>query len=191
MCEFTDKKYIKKATDYFTGKNINDIRHPLLMRRFPHAFEPAHCPVCGTYLSLHERRPFGRATRSMCAECYEILVTDGTSYSCFLCGRTLPEYKIRVQRHNIREIREHIHDEACLEYWTVIHNIAVNEPDATPDIKLIPEHTQSGIPFEDFINQRQIGDRIIDADHVKIPRRNALQVPLTNSYKGKPVKFLD
>lgn len=213
MCEFTAKKIIKKASNYFTGKNMSDLRHPLLMERFPHAFKPAHCPVCGKYLSNSERRPAGMATRSMCAECYERLVAKGISYDCFMCGNPLPNSKIRVQGENIREISEHIHDEHCINYWTVIHNVAVSEPGRESIFTELPEHTQSNMPFESHFNKPQIqyqipgytqksipnGDfsmaagmqnKIIEKVLAETHKKNTAQLPHTKTYKGKPIRTL-
>jgi len=169
MCEFTNKKHVRRAVSHFEENNIKDPRHPVVMERFPHAFQPGYCPKCGKYLTRGERKPSGRATRSMCFRCYNRLVAEKINYECLLCGGDLPDNKIYSQQDNVREIKEHLHDDPCVYYWTLIHNVAVTEPERKR-FKLLPEHTHSETGFESFFNKPQ----------------NLLE----EKYKGKPVKVL-
>ena len=180
MCEFTDKKHFKRAMKFFHNNNISDPRHPEIMKRFAHAFEPSHCPVCGDYLSERERRPNGLSTRSMCSRCYEALIENSISYDCFLCGGRLPDSKIQAQRSNIREISEHIHDDNCFEYWTVMHNTVVDGPSKPKIPVLIPRRTPSSLLLKEPMDNRL---------QIEYSNPNNF-IPSPRFHNGKAVKVL-
>ena len=140
MCEFTDNKHKMSALNFFNTLPNSNMVFGMVRQRLPNAFNPAHCAVCGKYLSEKERRPRGRATRSMCVGCYENNIANHINYSCFLCGMALPEDKVQAQRGNRRELKHHIHDSVCVPLWTIIHNVAVAEPDIVPQFKQLPHH---------------------------------------------------
>ena len=129
MCEFTSSNNKRKALDFFRHNQFADMNIDGLSERFPYALQEGHCPKCGRYLEDFERRPPGRATRSMCLDDYEYWVAYKTSYECFVCDRPLPDEKIHAQRRDIRELKHRLHDGTCTHIWTIIHNVSVGESD--------------------------------------------------------------
>jgi len=130
MCEFTQR--IIQLQPTMSGRFINDL--------FPMNFRPryqyqlvkeGHCPERGKILSFEDRRPAGRATRSLCAQCYTDLIEKTINYNCFICGRLLPKYKVKAQMQDSREISNHIDDGYCLDYFTLVHCKVVGGVDMT------------------------------------------------------------
>lgn len=122
MCEYTDR--IQKLVPVMSGRSVNDLFSAHVMARFPYSsVMEGYCPVswCGRPLSLGERRPYGRTTRSLCRDCYGSLILSRVNSNCFICDRPLPDMKIRAQRTNSREIAHNIHDRECIDYFTLIH----------------------------------------------------------------------
>jgi len=129
MCEFTSWINKKMALRFVSNCDANDLNIHGLSERFPYALQENRCPKCGRYLEDFERRPLGRATRSMCLEHYENLITNNFSYECIVCGRPLPDEKRSTQHRNNREVKHHLHDGPCTHIWTITHNVSVGEPD--------------------------------------------------------------
>ena len=168
MCEFSDMNHMSSAMNFFRGRAPQEVFPEQLRRRFPYAFQKGRCPKCGTYLSIKERIPRGRATRSMCHEDYNQLIAYRMDQDCFLCGNSLPHDKFKAQKQNPREVKHHLHDRACFHCWTLIHNVAVAELDVV-DGGIKPVYTvQKALP----------------------PPKRKLKISSFLSYKGKPVKVL-
>lgn len=129
MCEFSDFIHKTKAFAFFGGRNSPRAFPPDILARFPFALRAGCCPKCGRYLQDWERKPPGRATRSMCRKDYENLIARRINLNCFVCGRALQQHKVQAQYQNPREMENHIHDGACNAAWTVIHNVAIAEPE--------------------------------------------------------------
>ena len=137
MCivDSTDNK--KKALSFFQKRKYQTtLSLPHLEKRFPKAFLPGQCPVCGVSLSSTDMRPKGRASRCMCVSCYGKLIAEKINTDCFVCGDRLDHDKIKEQLDNPREIVEHIHDGECWSIWTIIHNIVLGERDVIETLSL-------------------------------------------------------
>jgi hypothetical protein len=162
MCEFTSRKSKKDAYRFFrnNGFRIN-VPISVLKSRFPYAFQPEQCPVCGCRLSAREMRPPGRATRCMCIYDYEQLIASSINESCFICGRPLPSRKIEKQLENPREIEHHMDDQDCRHLWTLLHNVVLNEFG-------IPSPRELTFQHRDRITQ----DRLLESP---------------SNYKGRPI----
>jgi len=120
MCEFSGR--IKGLVPNMAGRGINEIFSANVQARFPYgSVRVGHCLVCGAQLSDIERRPPGRATRSMCETCYGDLIVARVNEYCVVCGGRLPQYKVQAQIKNPRELRENIHEGECLDYFTLCH----------------------------------------------------------------------
>jgi hypothetical protein len=131
MCEFRDWRYKGPAMNYFGAASPRELVPPHILARFPYALQEGHCPVCGRYLEYRERNPGRRASRSMCREHYESLIVYSTTSICFVCGRVLPDEKVRAQDRNRREVANHVHEGECMYRWTIIHDVAVGDPEVT------------------------------------------------------------
>lgn len=181
MCEYTDKEHRKKGLKFLRNNHPQNILNTHIKRRFPYSLRRGCCPVCGYHLSHLERWPPGRASRSMCVSCYEELIVNRINHNCFVCGRPLSNRKIKKQMNNPREIQFHIEDGYCENLWTIIHNIAVGEPefvDVTPRTKNISFTPKS-------IQLKQNDDGIL------IPLDSGMKNILGHqSHKGKPIKVI-
>ena len=132
MCEFTEPGRLNSAMNHF-ARNPNSGLIRYVQRRFPYAFRPGCCPVCGQFLEDWQRMPVGRATRSMCEGDYLNQIAYSMSGACFVCRRALPGDKLASIRRNSREVAHHIHDGECMHMWTLIHNFSVRPPDMAYD----------------------------------------------------------
>ena len=155
MCEFTDAVHKRAALQYFSAFPERLFNNPILLERFPFAFQQGKCPVCGAFLESHERRPQGRATRSMCSYDYQNLIANMVNDSCLICVGPLAESKVQNQYRQPREVAHHLHDGECTNLWTLIHNVSVSEPEIVarlaeptrPSGYLPPPATGARMPF--------------------------------------------
>ena len=188
MCEFADSYHKSRAIQYFRGRTIQNALPPGFFGRFPFALTAEGCcPTCGKYLEYWERRPAGRATRSMCAQDYENVIAKRIDGNCFVCGLQLQNHKVQAQYRNPREVEHHIHDGNCNMIWTVVHNVAIGEPfgDSRP--------LDDGSGNDDFIDAEfnsmptlplRPAPRALPAPGQRLP--NLFQ----RTHKGKPVRTL-
>ena len=120
MCEYT--KRIEEVKQAMAGKSIDYSFPEYVQIRFQYwRVREGHCPGCGVSIHIKERRPYGRATRSLCNQCYNDLILYKLNYNCFVCGGLLSHYKTQDQMANPREIKNNIDDGDCLDYFTVVH----------------------------------------------------------------------
>lgn len=120
MCEYTER--IKEVERVMSGKSIDYSFPEHVQVRFPYRMvREGHCLACGVLIPIDERRPYGRATRSLCHHCYTNMVVNKLNYNCFVCGGLLSHYKTQDQMANPREIKNNIDDGDCLDYFTVVH----------------------------------------------------------------------
>ncbi len=183
MCEFASNKMKQPAMDHFSTYPKHTIRvvFSRLRENFPRSWHLGQCPVCGKILSNQEKRPTGKCTRSMCGPCYERLIAGRTKYDCFLCGVNLPEEKIMEQMKNPREIRAHMHENICVHAWTIIHNIALAEPEAHYQDVLAPAQLENtGSQLVSQPQQFMLEDQ----------RDSYFKVPIFKSYKSKKVRVI-
>ena len=203
MCEFTSSNNKRRAMQFFRRNQIGAQDIHGLFGRFPYALQEGHCPKCGRYLEGFERRPDGRATRSMCLDDYEYWVAGRMSNYCFVCARSLPEEKIYDQRRNNREVKHHMHDGVCTYIWTVIHNVSVGEPDFVQRFgKSLDRIVVIG--FSKHFNRpddatttnwlpAHSGNRLRSPTHISkaLPYpKTQEKIPIRRSYNGKAVKAL-
>ena len=146
MCEWTDSKHKNQAFAFMKDRDPNQVISPFIKSRFSYAMNKGHCPKCGKFLSERERNPKGRATRSMCQNCYEGWIANRVNTNCFVCDIPLPLEKIEAQYENTREIANHIHDGACSHIWTIIHNVANDDS----------EHGQYQIPQHEIPKHQRV-----------------------------------
>ena len=196
MCEFTDEVHKTQALSYFASFP-DRLYNPLVLERFPYAFQRGRCPVCGRPLELSERRPPGRATRSMCSYDYHNLIASRIDDSCFVCGGTLAEVKVREQYRQPREVTHHLHEGECTNLWTLIHNVSVSEPDIVN--RLSAPTRASGYlppPANDFqlpFSAQSLQDSSINLDQiVLVPVRKALEpFPPKLTHRGKRIRYIE
>jgi len=192
MCEFTDNYHKQKVFEFMRGKASNEVITPQIRSRFPYALQRGICPVCGKVLLKQERKPMGRATRSMCRRCYEELIAARINTRCFVCAKPLPSYKIEDQYDNPREVANHIHDGSCIHTWTLIHNVAVTESEQ-PEIKSLHDPRQQSIPYTSMIQDRQKNIPRIPLDvyeHFRTREKAPIRSQVPRTYRDKPVKIL-
>ena len=183
MCEFASPKMMQPATDHFSTYPKHTIGEVFsrLRNKFPHSGHPGQCPVCGKILAQREKRPAGKCTRSMCGPCYERLIAGRINHNCFLCGGNLPNDKIMEQMKNPREIRAHMHEDICVHAWTIIHNIALAEPE---------------VHYQDVLDPAQLentGSQLVSSPQqfmLEDQRDSYFKVPIFKSYKSKKVKVI-
>ena len=161
------------------------------------------CPVCGWDLEHWERRPAGKATRSLCKEDYERLIARTVNYDCFVCGSPLESPKVSAQRRDLREVQNHIHDGQCNNTWTLIHNVSVGEPEVMKALGLDTDLSEVTVPHDQHRESllliavkrspeplplahgsRQGFPRALPAPAERIP------ILLEKIHKGKPVRVL-
>jgi len=196
MCEFSDWSHKNKAFQDFRRGVIHNGLIAAVNARFPYALMEGCCPKCGRYLEEWERRPQGRATRSMCKGDYECWISGRIDASCFVCGGRLENHKIQAQYQNPREVEHHIHDGDCRTVWTVLHNVALGEPDMVRAFGRQTNPQRMPLLDEGFGN-----DSFIDAEFTHAPALDwqpapkALPAPgervpqfVQRTYKGKPVR---
>lgn len=128
MCEFCSQQFIADNVIPYSGDRYAG--NPVHTRKlFRYGGNKGVCPVCGRRLSIAEMRPEGRATRSLCQSCYNMLVPNNVgAYDCLICGDQLPMDKMQAQHDNPRELRAHIHEGYCMGIWGKIHNIVLGTP---------------------------------------------------------------
>jgi hypothetical protein len=154
MCEFRDWQYKGPAMTYFANASLRELLPPNIRARFPYALQEGCCPVCGRYREYRERIPESRASRSMCREHYESLVAHTITSSCLVCGRTLPDKKIRAQQQNRREVANHIHEGECLYRWAIIHDVAVGDLEVTA---VFARHGIQARDYQPFVANAEYG----------------------------------
>ena len=196
MCEFSDWFHKNQALQYFRGREIYGALPSGVLAGFPFALMERCCPKCGKYLQDWERRPPGRATRSMCREDYDRWIAGRIDAACFVCGLPLQNHKVQAQYHDPREVEHHIHEGTCKLVWTVLHNVALGELDmvracgrqANPQpMALLDEG------FGDFIDAEFTEELALSWE----PALKALPAPgerhsqfVQRTHKGKPVRTL-
>jgi hypothetical protein len=168
MCEFTDNQHKNAALNFISGKSREEVVPRHVQNKFKYSLQPGRCPRCGKVLSRSERKPKGRATRSMCVECYASFIASHIDSNCFVCDMGLPDSKIIAQQKEPREVQHHLHGGACTHCWTLIHNVAVEEPDTINQAVQLPYQNQLALP----------------------PPEEKFRVPFFGTYKGKRVKVL-
>ena len=120
MCEFTSR--ILELEKAMSGRFVNDLFPMHVSNRYPYqVVQEGQCLECSRTLWDKDRRPSGRATRSLCDWCYTNLIANTINHNCFICGQLLPDFKVRDQKINRREISHHIDDGYCLDYFTLVH----------------------------------------------------------------------
>jgi len=196
MCEFSDWFHKNKAFQDFRAGVIHRALLAVVLSRFPYALMEGRCPKCGRPLQDWERRPAGRATRSMCREDYEHWIAGRIDNNCFVCGEQLENYKILAQYQNPREVEHHIHEGECKTVWTVLHNVALGEPDMVRAFgrQMSPQPRgalEQGFGNGDFIEAEFTQAPALDWQ----PAPKALPAPgqripqfLQRTHKGKPVR---
>jgi len=196
MCEFSDWSHKNKAFQDFRRGVIHNGLIARALNRFPYALMEGCCPKCGRPLQDWERRPQGRATRSMCRGDYERLIAGGIDNYCLVCGDRLEDYKVQAQYRNPREVEHHIHEGGCKTVWTVLHNVALGEPDMVRAFGRQTNPQQRVLLDEGFGN-----DAFIEAEFTQAPALpwqpapKALPAPgqripqfVQRTHKGKPVR---
>ncbi len=153
MCEFTNDKNKKEALKFMMNQPKEVMMNPYTMSVFPNAYKKGHCPRCGEYLQHHERYPEGHATRSMCYSCYMDMIVENMGRNCLMCSGELPKSKIKEIKSNPREVREHMHEGPCKNLYTVIHNVAVGDPDVLTRVEqnLIAYDPQPQLSFTNAV----------------------------------------
>jgi hypothetical protein len=184
MCEFTDAAHKKAALQYFSAFP-EKVFNPILLERFPFAFQQGRCPVCGAFLESHERRPQGRATRSMCSYDYENLIVNGINSSCLLCVGLLAESKVRDQYRQPREVTHHLHEGECMNLWTLIHNVSVSEPDVVGRLAL-PTGTNGYLPAPGNTFQLPFSTQSLQEGSTNLGE--IMLVPVKKSFEAFPTK---
>lgn len=179
MCEFTDKEMLNKAINSLQELTPDEAFPQFISQRFPFVFQRGHCPVCGVQLSKKERRPSGKCTRSMCQNCYDSIVSSGIGTHCLVCSKPLPKEKIIEQLNEPREAKHCIEDGICMDRWTLIHNVAVMEPDIAghfaPSKKLSPANP--------VLEYNPVKDDLLNQIYKPTqPKQQAIPI-----YKRKPV----
>lgn len=84
--------------------------------------QQGYCFNCGKWMHQNELNPPGRTTRSLCSNCYEVLISSVPVHNCIICGDSLPQNKIYNQQIQNREIANYMHDGFCRDYFTLIHS---------------------------------------------------------------------
>jgi hypothetical protein len=194
MCEFSDWSHKNQALQYFRGGQIYGALPSGVLARFPFALMEGCCPKCGRYLQDWERRPPGRATRSMCRKDYDRWIAGRINAACFVCGMPLQNHKVQAQYQDPREVEHHIHEGRCRMVWTVLHNVALGEPD------MVRAFGRQASPQPMALLDEELGD-FIDAEFSEelalpwetVPK--ALPAPVQTipqlvqrTHKGKPVR---
>jgi len=183
MCEFSSKEMKKQARDHYANytKPQRETVFSHLREKFRNSFNPGQCFSCGKYLSPQEKKPPGRATRSMCNKCYEEQIANTINHDCFLCDFSLPDEKIMEQVKNPREIRAHMHEGTCVNAFVILHNIALEEPEV---------FSRNALPMaqHDDIRSRLISNQqpILLEDGIN----NDFRIPDPKFHKGLPVKVI-
>ena len=194
MCEFSDWSHKNKALQYFRGGQIYDALPSGVFARFQFALMEGCCPKCGRYLQDWERRPQGRATRSMCRDDYDRWIAGRIDAACFVCGMPLQNHKVQAQYQDPREVEHHIHEGTCRMVWTVLHNVALGEPN------MVRAFGRQASPQPTGLLDEGLGD-FIDAEFSEElalpwePLPKALPAPgqripqfVQRTHKGKPVR---
>jgi len=132
----------------------------------------------------------------MCREDYERLIAGRIDNNCFVCGEQLENYKIQAQYRNPREVEHHIHEGECKTVWTVLHNVALGEPDMVRAFgrQMSPQPRgalEQGFGNGDFIEAEFTQAPALDWQ----PAPKALPAPgqripqfVQRTHKGKPVR---
>ncbi len=196
MCEFSDWFHKNKAFHDFRGGVVHTALLAAVNARFRFALMAGCCPKCGRPLQDWERRPAGRATRSMCRDDYDHWIAGKVDANCFLCGMPLENHKIQAQYQNPREVEHHIHEGDCKTVWTVLHNVALGEPDMVRAFG-----RQTDIQPRARLEREVGNDDFIDAEFTHAPALDwqpapkALPAPgqripqfVQRTHKGKPVR---
>lgn len=173
MCEFCNSNFRNSALDCVKSLTPDAVINSLKIEQFPYVLQPGHCPVCGKYLPEDQRKPIGKATRSMCRTDYQNLIASHINKNCFICRKPLPVEKVFGQVRNKREIKHHIHDGQCMHAWTIIHNIAVGDPQMSA-----------------LFGIKEKGNMALEAIKALPPPNEQLKVEDILFYKGKPVKVI-
>ena len=194
MSEFSDWSHKNQALQYFRGGQIYSALPSGVLARFPFALMEGCCPKCGRYLQDWERRPQGRATRSMCRDDYDRWIAGRIDAACFVCGMPLQNHKVQAQYQDPREVEHHIHEGVCKLVWTVLHNVALGEPD------MVREFGRQANPQPAALLDEGLDD-FIDAEFTEElalpwePLPRALPAPgqsvpqlVERKHKGKPVR---
>jgi hypothetical protein len=156
MCEFNAPFMKSQAIQYLPSNPNRDAIPPHILLKFPYALQKEHCPVCGKYLELWERKPSARTTRSMCVRDYEALIARNMNSNCFICSIPLPKYKVSAQYGNRREISNHIHDGQCMIWWTIIHNISFGDSEMISIISSNNKDNYGCLPYESMQKSQYI-----------------------------------
>jgi hypothetical protein len=108
----------------------------------------------------------------------------------------LENHKIQAQYQNPREVEHHIHEGDCKTVWTVLHNVALGEPDMVRAFG-----RQTDIQPRARLEREVGNDDFIDAEFTHAPALDwqpapkALPAPgqripqfVQRTHKGKPVR---
>ena len=204
MCEWASNEYKVPAMALMQSRSLNQIISPQTRAMLPSAMTRGRCPRCGIPLSDRQRNPRGRASRSMCEQCYDFLIVNSINHNCIICGRPLRSDKIEAQQHDRREVGNHFHDGECTCIWTIIHCVAnagpssqrMNEIGFQPQQRSqLPDFTGANydpndiaqIPISELLNQRfqrnQKGQLVPQSHPVAAPGTKLIP----RLRKGKPV----
>ncbi len=156
MCEFTDNQHKNATLNFIKNRSIVEVIPPNVQNKFQYFLQPGQCPKCGKVLSHSERLPSGRATRSMCVECYDASIASHIDNNCFVCDMGLPDSKINAQIKEPREVQHHIHNGACTHAWTLMHNVAVKEPETINQLALPPPEPKNRVPSFDIYKGKRV-----------------------------------
>ena len=132
----------------------------------------------------------------MCRDDYDRWIAGRIDAACFVCGMPLQNHKVQAQYQDPREVEHHIHEGVCKLVWTVLHNVALGEPDMVRAFGRRTSHQSWGTLEQGFGN-----NDFIDAEFTQAaaldwqPAPIALPAPgervpqfVQRTYKGKPVR---
>lgn len=200
MCEFTSFQNKNNAFNYAKRKSPFELLPDNIFSKFPYALTEGYCPKCGIALTFNERKPIGRATRSMCNSDFNRLIANNSYGNCFMCDIPLPRQKVHVQRENPKEIAAYLHDGDCKSQWSLIHNVAVGEPDF---VNLFGRNNERIQGFLDDDETFYCDNFLLENDPTPNPILNqpfgSENVPslihraeyqMPQRYKGKPVRVI-
>jgi hypothetical protein len=191
MCNFCSQQMKQNSINMIKDGKGQNVPY-FIPYQFPFAGKYATCPVCGKQLSKTEMEPEGRLTRSLCESCYNMIVPDNVgSKVCRVCNEELPSSKVDDQFAFPREIRAHIHESECLNWFSLMHNIVLGSPEfrnlmthkeTVREVQPIslPHQAQRAIPYQ----PQQTLQEIFGSGWVN--RNKEPKVPKT--YKGQPVR---
>jgi hypothetical protein len=171
MCDVREEYVdIMRNDPKVRGKSLSQLFPQHFMDNLPyHKIKVGCCILDGRPMSRHEMEPDNKTPRAICPDCYAKWTSQVTEI-CPICGESLPNNRVQVQREEPYEVALRIHDGKCLEYFATCSCKALDD-----DMTFLAEET--GYQPQEQLTDRQSEfpsqiDKIVPSDHIPVqPKR--------------------